>query len=55
MLLVYVRLCINPNIDGYYGVMITITDVIGNTYVTAVRYVSAINHETRGRTAPEGE
>ena len=25
------------------------------SYVTAVRYVSAINHEARGRAAPEGE
>ena len=25
------------------------------SYVTAVRYVAAINHETRGRAAPEGE
>ena len=25
------------------------------SYVTAVRYVAAINHEARGRAAPEGE
>ena len=25
------------------------------SYVTAVRYVAAINHEARGRVAPEGE
>ena len=29
--------------------------IICISYVTAVRYVAAINHEARGRAAPEGE
>ena len=32
-----------------------IQDILCISYVTAIRYVAAINHEARGRAAPEGE
>ena len=40
----------------YEGITKTIVYVdLCISYVTAIRYVAAINHEARGRAAPEGE